>query len=59
MSFNTDFKNQTNLENLENVPAYARMGLNIAKEDNELSSYSVNKESGLREENSFLHDNID
>lgn len=59
MSFNTDFKNQTNLENLENVPAYARMGLNIAKEDNELSSYSVNKESGLREENSFLHDNVD
>ena len=59
MSFNTDFKNQTNLENLENVPAYARMGMNIAKEDHELSSYSVNKESGLREENSFLHDNVD
>ena len=59
MSFNTDFKNQTNLENLENIPAYARMGMNIVKEDNELSSYSVNKESGLREENSFLHDNVD
>ena len=59
MSFNTDFRNLANLENLENVPAYARMGVNIADDDNELSSYSVNKESGLREENSFLHDNVD
>ena len=59
MSFNTDFKNQTNLENLENIPAYARMGMNIANDDKEMSRYSVNKESGLREENSFLHDNVD
>ena len=59
MSFNTDFKSQSILENLENIPAYARMGLNIAKDDNEISHYSVNKESGLREENSFLHDNVD
>ena len=59
MSFNTDFRNQANLENLENIPAYARMGMNIAKDDNEISHYSVNKESGLREENSFLHDNVD
>lgn len=59
MSFNTDFKSMTNLENLENIPAYARMGVNITKEDNEISHYSVNKESGLREENSFLHDNVD
>lgn len=59
MSFNTDFSNQTNLENLENIPAYARMGMNIANDENEISHYSVNKESGLREENSFLHDNVD
>ncbi|MBP5643696.1 MAG: cell division protein FtsZ [Bacteroidales bacterium] len=59
MSFNTDFRIQANLENLENIPAYARMGMNIAKDDNEISHYSVNKESGLREENSFLHDNVD
>ena len=59
MSFNTDFKNMANLENLENIPAYARMGVNIAKDDEEMSRYSVNKESGLREENSFLHDNVD
>ena len=59
MSFNTDFRSQSNLENFENIPAYARMGMNIDKKDNEISHYSVGKESGLREENSFLHDNVD
>ena len=59
MSFNTDFRNLSNLENYENIPAYARMGMNIANDDQEISRYSVDKESGLREENSFLHDNVD
>ena len=59
MSFNTDFKSQSNIENFENIPAYARMGMNLANDDKEMSHYSVNKESGLREENSFLHDNVD
>ncbi len=59
MSFNTDFRSQSNLENLENIPAYARMGMNIEKKDDEMSHYSVDKGSGLREENSFLHDNVD
>ena len=59
MSFNTDFRNQAELESFENIPAYARMGMNIANDDKELSHYSVDKESGLREENSFLHDNVD
>ena len=59
MSFNTDFRSQSALENLENIPAYARMGMNIAKDDTEISHYTVDKESGLREENSFLHDNVD
>ena len=59
MSFNTDFRSQSALENLENIPAYARMGMNIAKDDTEISRYSVDKDSGLREENSFLHDNVD
>ena len=60
MSFNNaDFRNQSNLESFENIPAYARMGMNIANDDKELSRYSVDKESGLREENSFLHDNVD
>ena len=59
MSFNMDFKSQAALENMENVPAYARMGVNIETDDNEISNYSVNKETGLREDNSFLHDNVD
>ena len=60
MSFNNaDFRNQSNLESFENIPAYARMGMNIANDDKELSHYSVDKESGLCEENSFLHDNVD
>lgn len=59
MSFNTDFRNQSDLESFENIPAYARMGMNIVNDDKELSRYSVDKESGLREENSFLHDNVD
>ena len=59
MSFNTDFRSQSALESFENIPAYARMGMSIANDDKEISHYSVNKESGLREENSFLHDNVD
>ena len=59
MSFNSDFKNMTNLENMENIPAYARLGVNLTNDDTEMSHFSVNKESGLREENSFLHDNVD
>jgi hypothetical protein len=37
------------------------MGLNIFNdnEEQELSSYSSNKDKGLRESNSFLHDNVD
>ena len=59
MSFNTDFRNMSNLENFENIPAYARMGVNITNDDNEMSRYSVNKETGLREENSYLHTDVD
>jgi len=59
MSFNMDFRSQTALENLENVPAYARMGVNLNVDDKEISNYSVNKETGLREDNSFLYDNVD
>lgn len=59
MSLNTDFRSQSNLESFENIPAYARMGMNIANDDKEMSHYTVNKDSGLREENSFLHDNVD
>ena len=43
MSFNTDFKSQSNIENYENIPAYARMGMNLADNDKELSHYSVKR----------------
>ena len=59
MSLNMGFKTQSDIENFENIPAYARMGMNINEEENEMSHYSVNKETGLREDNSFLHDNVD
>ena len=59
MSLNMGFRSQSEIENFENIPAYARMGMNINEEEKEISHYSVNKETGLREENSFLHDNVD
>ena len=59
MSFNTDIHSMAAIESMENIPAYARMEMKLDNEDNELSDYSVNKETGLRENNSFLHDNVD
>ena len=59
MSFNTDLRSLAAIESMENIPAYARMEMKLDTEDNELSDYSVDKETGLRENNSFLHDNVD
>lgn len=60
-SLNMNFRTMSNIEQLENQPAYKRMGVNInTNTDNqELSSYSSNIEKGLRENNSYLHDNVD
>lgn len=61
-SLNMNFRSMENIEQLENQPAYKRMGVNISdNNDNEqeLSTYSSNKDKGLRERNSFLHDNVD
>ena len=61
-SLNMNFRSMKNIEQLENQPAYKRMGVNISdNNDNEqeLSTYSSNKDKGLRERNSFLHDNVD
>jgi cell division protein FtsZ len=55
-----NFRSIAHIEEFENQPAYKRMGLNFANdEEQQLSSYSSNKEKGLRETNSFLHDNVD
>ena len=60
-SLNMNFRSIAHIEEMENQPAYKRMGLNIFNdnEEQELSSYSSNKDKGLRESNSFLHDNVD
>ena len=59
-SLNMNFRSMAHIEEMENQPAYKRMGLNIFNNDEQqLSSYSSNKDKGLRENNSFLHDNVD
>ena len=59
-SLNMNFRSMEHIEEMENQPAYKRMGLNIFNnEEQQLSTYSSNKERGLRETNSFLHDNVD
>ena len=59
MSFSTDPRSLAAIESMENIPAYARMDMKFDTEDTELSDYSIDKETGLRENNSFLHDNVD
>lgn len=60
-SLNMNLRSLSNIERLENQPAYKRMGINLSADDEnkELSSYSSNKDKGLRENNSYLHDNVD
>lgn len=60
-SLNMNFRSMKHIEEMENEPAYKRMGVNVFgnKEEQQLSSYSSNKEKGIRESNSYLHDNVD
>ena len=59
-SLNMNFRSMEHIEEMENQPAYKRMGLNIFNnKEQQLSTYSSNKEKGIRESNSFLHDNVD
>jgi len=54
------FKTQQGLENMENIPAYARLGLDInSKESEELSRVSVSKTSGLSEDNTYINVDVD
>jgi cell division protein FtsZ len=62
-SFNYRFKNNGNIKDAENVPAYKRQGVNINSEsrpsqDNITGEMSVD-EQGLKRNNRFLHDNVD
>lgn len=60
-SLNMNFRSMANIEELESQPAYKRMGINLTSnnEEQQLSTYSSSKDKGLRESNSFLHDNVD
>ena len=59
-SLNMNFRSMEHIEEMENQPAYKRMGLVFKNnEEQQLSTYSSNKDRGLRESNSFLHDNVD
>ncbi|HBY68734.1 MAG TPA: cell division protein FtsZ, partial [Flavobacteriaceae bacterium] len=65
--FNYKFRNSgSRIEDIENQPAYKRMGIDLDdKRDSEgsLSRTSVNSDDDddieLRSNNSFLHDNVD
>lgn len=60
-------KTPSGLRDLENVPAYERRQMQLeshaTSKDNNASKFSIGDESGegfrLRENNSFLHDNVD
>lgn len=60
-SLNMNFRSMENIEEYENQPAYKRLGINLNNdtEEQQLSAYSSSKDRGLRESNSFLHDNVD
>lgn len=60
-SLNMNFRSMANIEEYENQPAYKRLGINLSNdiEEQQLSAYSSSKDRGLRESNSFLHDNVD
>ncbi len=68
MSFNLiDIDNSDNLKELEDVPAFIRKKINLEQtphsSESQVSRFSLNegndKKVELRENNSFLHDNVD
>ncbi|UAB81472.1 cell division protein FtsZ [Marixanthomonas sp. SCSIO 43207] len=63
--FNYKFRNNSSrIEDIENQPAYKRMGIDLSEKDtdNSISRTSVSGDDDdieLRSNNSFLHDNVD
>jgi cell division protein FtsZ len=57
----------SNMEEMERIPAYLRRNIDLPDasllNDSQVSRYTlgsdVNNKTGLRENNSFLHDNVD
>ena len=60
-SLTMNYRSMSNIEKFENQPAYMRRGINISmdNQEQELSNLSFNKNNGISENNSFLHDNVD
>jgi cell division protein FtsZ len=59
--------NPSNVEEMERVPAYMRRNVDLPESsqmnEGQVSRYTLgsdaNNKTGLRENNSFLHDNVD
>ena len=60
-SLTMNYRSMSNIEKYENQPAYMRKGVNISmdNQEQELSNLSFNKNGGISENNTFLHDNVD
>lgn len=54
-----NMKTQRGIENMENVPAYARLGIDINAKPEELSHTTIKKNMGLSEDNSYINVNVD
>lgn len=58
-ALSVDFNSEKVLNEIESVPAYLRRGVSItSNEEVELSSYTTSS-MGVRQNNAFLHDNVD
>ena len=58
-ALSVDFSSEKLLNEIESVPAYLRRGVAInSEEEVELSSYTTSS-LGVRQNNAFLHDNVD
>ncbi len=58
-SLTMNIKTQQGLENMENVPAYARLGIDINAKTEELSHTTVKKDMGLSEDNAYINVDVD
>lgn len=58
-SLTMNIKTQQGLENMENVPAYARLGIDINAKTEELSHTTMKKDMGLSEDNSYINVDVD
>ncbi|MCQ2319321.1 MAG: cell division protein FtsZ [Bacteroidales bacterium] len=58
-SLTMNIKTQQGIENMENVPAYARLGVDIDAKTEGLSHTTVKKDLGLSEDNTYINVDVD